>query len=1101
MQLIANIQLTNPTQVLLVFWYYKIALIAAEQAILSPPRVKSCASRHLHHVMSTLRSEKRIVEERMLLHVYIDTLSSVEDKICALTEFLQASEKNNLQQALTYLDLASLSVDMGPDSQGHLQHLVKASLLFEASGHRHGYLDTELLCISRGEKETLSADTATEKVQKLREIANKYSKQDYPLGEIRALNHAARVIGLFPQQPELDTASYEIDSRITELLTTNKATFIHRVHFIFTATQSIHHEADSGASIQALELQLEKVKSEQLPKMMGTILHLMATCYESLGNSAKALECESESLVYHKMGKDYIDISDSVFAVAFRKELFALTSSSYIAQEKLREAAESLEEWTVRDEEAGYLEGASEKYKKLALLEFRRYQLLGISGALMKYISWSRKLVSAQPGWNEALVTQMPISLAMVGDYTTAAELSLEVLQYYKVTNAPQVKINYMETFLSMCFLGMAETAKRQVTAEGGNPGDGNEENSDGFQPLPAGTKILERIFAQYERSSIVSLTVLCAFLLARAHRNLSPRGSSEAERANSFRNAIDFCSRAELKCDELRQDIWTFGGLQALLDKRQVVSKEYHRSLYSEALQLCLEADEISSAWVWVQKGKARGLADMLGNQYTLSLLQLERLGGDPDSLKLMAEEHKLVEEVRSAKAPEQAIALRRLLKLHQAEMRKKPLLAEYLSAREGAFDFISLDSIFDSLSSAHIPPGSKIVLIDWVILEGGIIAMITVDSRKQPVLHRLEITITVVEKWLRDHFKFPEGEEPDLQQTGADRILSKLNGLVEKLEECTNENDLLILSPTSLLHQLPLHALRVGGRILLDRNLVVYSSSLAVLRTCLNRSETKITRSSHHQPAKSIFFGVYEEEEHFSERRHIFNCVKTEAENAGAPYILGPEVTRVRVLETIKEADWIHFHGHVRYDRQNILRQGLVLSDGVDIFLDFNEEEDEDEDEEDDTEDSENSFNEDDENTNPEESHEDLFRIPDIFTLKLNTAHLTLIACDSSVQQIEPGDEPLGIISAFLSAGAASTVGTLWPTLSPAGRAFTKAFYENLRCQKEIMADLEDFPVISLAVALREAVRSLRADPNTSSPYCWAPFVLHGAWFCRAA
>lgn len=1066
-------------------------MIAAEQAILEASRVNACARQHLQHVISILRAEERIEEERMLLHVYVDTLPSVEDKVEALKEFLEVSEGSNLQQALTYLDLAGYSIDTDFDSQDHLKYLIKASQLFEASGHRHGYLDLKLLWISRGEAQ-ISTETAVEKIRKLREIANEYVQLDHPLGAYRTLSQATRIVLLFPEKPELDAEFNEIDSQMMELLNANEATLIRRTTYISAAARSIWHEGDSGPTLEALQLQLEEMKSEPLPKLMGMILHIMAGCYESLGNESKAFEYEKESLRYHMLGQDYINISDSTYSLALRMTKSTSPNAPRIS-ENLREAIDLLEEWVMRDEEAGYFEGASSKYQVLALSELRRHQILGISGALEKYISWRKKLIPIRLGWIETLVNQLPIDLMLAGDYTTAVEFLLEVLQHYKHTSDTAEKIAGVEFKLSMCFFGMAETAKKQATLEGDN-----EEDKVILDRLPDGIETLERVFVHHEKSNNVSMTVWCAVMLARARRNLSPNTGSKAEKTAIFRKSIEFLSRAEFKCDELRQDIRALGGLQALLDKRKVVSIGEQRTLYTEALGVCLEAGEISSAWVWVQKGKARGLADMLGSRYTLPLFQLEL---DHDALDLMAEESKLTEEIQSAKTPQQAIASRRILKAHQTEMRKIPLLAQYLSAREGALDFISLDSIFNSLSSTYIPQGSKIVLIDWVILGDGGIAMITVDSRKKPRLHRLDITITVVEKWLRNHFKFPEGEEPDLHQIGADRILAKLNSLVEVLNECTNENDLLIFSPTGLLHQLPLHALRVGGRVLLDRNLIIYSSSLATLRNCLNRSETKITSSPHSQPTKSVFFGVYEEEDHFGERRQIFNCVKSEAEKASAPYFLGSEVTRLRVLESIQEADWIHFHGHVRYDKQDILGQGLALSDGVDIFSGFEEEiEEDEEDAEDEDEEEENSEDDAEEEEEEEESHEDLFRIPDIFTLKLDAAHLTLIACESGVQQIEPGDEPLGIVSAFLFAGAASTIGTLWPTLSPAGRAFAEGFYENLRCQKEaLVVSPRDSLVISLAEALREAVRGLRADSATSSPYCWAPFVLHGAWFCK--
>jgi len=51
------------------------------------------------------------------------------------------------------------------------------------------------------------------------------------------------------------------------------------------------------------------------------------------------------------------------------------------------------------------------------------------------------------------------------------------------------------------------------------------------------------------------------------------------------------------------------------------------------------------------------------------------------------------------------------------------------------------------------------------------------------------------------------------------------------------------------------------------------------------------------------------------------------------------------------------------------------------------------------------------------------------DIFSLKLRTPVVALIACESAHQEAAPGDEPMGIVSAFLVSGASSVLCTLWP------------------------------------------------------------------------
>ena len=142
------------------------------------------------------------------------------------------------------------------------------------------------------------------------------------------------------------------------------------------------------------------------------------------------------------------------------------------------------------------------------------------------------------------------------------------------------------------------------------------------------------------------------------------------------------------------------------------------------------------------------------------------------------------------------------------------------------------------------------------------------------------------------------------------------------------------------------------------------------------------------------------------------------------------------------MKASTHIHFHGHCRLDKDLITDQSLVLSDGD-------------------------------------------FTVRDIFKQKLLGLHITLIACDSASQSISAGDEPLGMVTALLCAGASSVLGTIWPTTSGTGRNFSAEFYA------ELMKDSGGH-ILNLATALQKAVVSIRKERTTRHPCHWASFVL---------
>ncbi|KEY68827.1 hypothetical protein S7711_11478 [Stachybotrys chartarum IBT 7711] len=80
---------------------------------------------------------------------------------------------------------------------------------------------------------------------------------------------------------------------------------------------------------------------------------------------------------------------------------------------------------------------------------------------------------------------------------------------------------------------------------------------------------------------------------------------------------------------------------------------------------------------------------------------------------------------------------------------------------------------------------------------------------------------------------------------------------------------------------------------------------------------------------------------------------------------------------------------------------------------------------------------------------------------------------------------DDPLGFLSAFLYAGAASVVATRWPTQTEDARVFAAAFYNHA------FAGRSD-GVVNLAHAVQAAVVELWEHWDEDEPYHWAQFQL---------
>lgn len=373
------------------------------------------------------------------------------------------------------------------------------------------------------------------------------------------------------------------------------------------------------------------------------------------------------------------------------------------------------------------------------------------------------------------------------------------------------------------------------------------------------------------------------------------------------------------------------------------------------------------------------------------------------------------------------------------------------------------------------------KIKFVDWFIptAENGLpqnIIRFVRDPDGTTSWCVLETSIQSVEKWIKKVFGFPPGLQPFLSRNSGTNVLAELNDLVAGLEELTAEDDLLILSPSGLLNQVPLHGLKISGRALIDRNLIMYSSSAAISRQCQNRALALAERTDS-QPCPAAFLAVYEQKTPAGrkERDRICDNIQKLAGDFPGQAQRGPEVTKREFCARSEEVGWVHYHGHAIYSKADVLKSCLVLSDGADVY--------------------DSTFKGD-----PGSGRDDL-TVAEIFNIDMlnNAPHFTVIACDSGSQDIGPGDEPLGIIPALLYAGATSVLGCLWPIYSPAGRTFSEHFYASLLEQKKGKDGGEKPVILNLAAALRDAVRKMMDKTNeaTRQPHFWAAFVLYGCWF----
>jgi CHAT domain-containing protein len=513
-------------------------------------------------------------------------------------------------------------------------------------------------------------------------------------------------------------------------------------------------------------------------------------------------------------------------------------------------------------------------------------------------------------------------------------------------------------------------------------------------------------------------------FMFARLYTNASVQ--VEPNLAHQLLDAaIDHLSQGEFDYDAVRRE-FTVGSsvLEIQQGKRALIQKS--QRIYELALEiLCLFRPDPLEAWNWTQRAKARALSDVLGIGSVLPARITANLEHYPESFSLVTKERELMVRINTVQ-PDERILLREEIDALQEHMAEDPQLTEYLELRLGAT--LSADDL-PSMAIEDSGVSHSYVCVDWIAV-GDRLFLLTIRPNHPPQVTPLPIQLSTVQAFV-SNILASESFRDDLK---IPETLRPLDPLITPLIDLCAPEELLVLSPTRSLHALPLHALEINGAPLLARHPIVYCPSLGVLRHCLARRRTTLRK-----PTAALFGDPS------GDRSTAANLVLYLEQRFETRALINESVTRHAFTEAISGCDFIHFQGHAAQDPDDPLDSYLKFADSK-------------------------------------------LTAREVFELaNLRSELVTLAACESAANVIETGDEPLGLIPAFLYAGTNSVLATLWKVNQTSAAATMRLFYDRLT---------ETNQNIHKAQALRQAMLTVRDTPGFDSPYHWAPFVLYGDW-----
>jgi CHAT domain-containing protein len=457
---------------------------------------------------------------------------------------------------------------------------------------------------------------------------------------------------------------------------------------------------------------------------------------------------------------------------------------------------------------------------------------------------------------------------------------------------------------------------------------------------------------------------------------------------------------------------------------------------VYEAMVGLCLSSNEPQATLEYVEEAKSRALLDLIAHRLDLRIEA--RTPGDEALVselnRLNARRNALRRQMLGEQStPGEMITRQRDLEQRITELRNKLLVRNAEYARDL------------SLAEARVEPvqpylASDTLLIEFYSIKECLLAFCVTAQFPQIQVYRLPGEFSQVKRWqqrLQANFKtVPHSATshiPHLIHDAQVTLRHLYQNLLAPMAEQLAAYRRLVIVPHGSLHYVPFHALFDGEKYVIETHEVSYLPASSFLRcthdvACTGQGMLAVGYSYRDRLPYAV-----------AEARSL-------SERWRAELVCGDEATceRVRSLMTGRRVIHLATHGEFRHDTP--LFSGLALADGWLTTL-------------------------------------------DVFNLRLSASLVTLSGCHTGRSLVGGGNELLGLMRAFLAAGAASLVISQWATEDRAAAFLMERFYEQLDAGA------------SKSAALREAQMGLLQEGVQSEdlsyhqhPFFWAPFYLVG-------
>ena len=870
-----------------------------------------------------------------------------------------------------------------------------------------------------------AAEVLIKRLARIREIKHEFETVGNWTSVFRAIQHMFGIATYAMPDTELGERLYKESLEVPGLSPSSVVWKTWQLE-VFSTFQL--NKADMGKSLDSVGQLYESVKDSEAPLIKARAAALLSQINKELGNNAEAIKWESRA--------QFADKDSWYFGTSFQKRLELITSFSSLEEEMglLTEALQRLAEKTSYSMQFGWRHLAIIKMYSIADIYIDQTELRGMDST-RKLVQYCLNVIEPLlerlltkdrqncAGKILEIKARLLINDACQGTHDSEARLLLirqgiaareKVLTYFKELDEP-MKVGTASSLLASSYkILWGET--------------GRSPSSPSFY---AAAKLYDEagvLLQKYGTTQLYRKNVqLCLQLWIEGYNAwLQTPQRLRDSLVSPVQEVKRHLEHLERIIDRQRNDLSFLEAEQAISAKQAMRNSEDVHLLYNASVVFFGVLNDRELMWRTIQKSKARSISDRLGLGINLPQELATRIEEDMEAKALLEREHELLTATRRD-ATDGQLRLRQQLDSHRSIMRCNPCLREMLELREGTpVDLSRLQALMSNFENHERE--RRIICVDYFIVAGNI-HLITIHSDRMPIINNLRVRAELVSEWKEQHFQLSQllnDNDDDIS-----KAIESLFTLVHPLENLSKEGDLIVLCASGVLHDVPLHAAPISQgseESLIDRNPIVYCPSMTVFNQCVTRACTE-TQSNGKNDGQALL-AIYETpngDDWETQRADAYEIFANLAEEIpGARVLTGPQVNNQQFKRECERAKIVHFFGHCEKGAEDSNQHLVLAAPNQTPTI----------------------------NTRASDAEQDFnvvhlvptmpFTISDIFSTSVHASHINLIACGSASQIISQGDEPWGIVTALLCAGATSVAGTMWPIQVGTGERFMQTLYK---------------------------------------------------------